>query len=104
MEIIIAIIVICVILFVVFNSNGQTYTIDDRSVLRNKIKVYAKTEIEKRNLSGSEIISTYVYKVGMVNFQYSYSTAIGLFNTVVNIVILFLVNWLSRKTTKTGLF
>ncbi len=56
------------------------------------------------NLSGSEIISTYVYKVGMVNFQYSYSTAIGLFNTVVNIVILFLVNWLSRKTTKTGLF
>lgn len=56
------------------------------------------------NISGSEIISTYVYKVGMQNFQYSYSTAIGLFNTVVNIVILLFVNWLSKKTTKTGLF
>lgn len=56
------------------------------------------------NQSGSEIISTYVYKVGMVNFQYSYSTAIGLFNTVVNIIILLFVNWLSRRITKTGLF
>lgn len=55
------------------------------------------------NLQGSEIISTYVYKVGMQNFQYSLSTAIGLFNTVVNVIILFLVNWLSRRTTKTGL-
>ncbi|EOH97677.1 ABC transporter permease [Enterococcus pallens] len=56
------------------------------------------------NLAGSEIISTYVYKVGMLNFQYSYSTAISLFNTVVNIVILLFVNWFSRRTTKTGLF
>ena len=40
------------------------------------------------NLAGSEVISTYVYKVGMLNFQYSYSTAIGLFNTVVNLIIL----------------
>ena len=37
------------------------------------------------NLAGSEIISTYVYKVGMINFQYSYSTAIGLFNTLVKL-------------------
>ncbi|MFY1068015.1 ABC transporter permease [Enterococcus sp. AD013-P3] len=56
------------------------------------------------NLQGSEIISTYVYKVGMQNFQYSLSTAIGLFNTVVNVIVLVFVNWLSRKTTKTGLF
>ncbi|MGX7198572.1 ABC transporter permease [Enterococcus nangangensis] len=56
------------------------------------------------NLQGSEIISTYVYKVGLQNFQYSLSTAIGLFNTVVNVLILFFVNWLSRRTTKTGLF
>lgn len=56
------------------------------------------------NLQGSEIISTYVYKVGLKNFQYSLSTAIGLFNTIVNVIILFFVNWLSRKTTKTGLF
>lgn len=56
------------------------------------------------NLAGSEIISTYVYKVGMVNFQYSYSTAIGLFNTVVNLIILLSVNWFSKRYTRTGLF
>lgn len=55
------------------------------------------------NLAGSEVISTYVYKIGMQNFQYSLSTAIGLFNTVVNIVILLLVNWMSKKLTKTSL-
>ena len=56
------------------------------------------------NLVGSEVISTYVYKVGMQNFQYSYSTAIGLFNTVVNLIILLSVNWFSKRYTKTGLF
>ena len=56
------------------------------------------------NLAGSEVISTYVYKVGMHNFQYSYSTAIGLFNTVVNLIILLSVNWFSKRYTKTGLF
>ena len=56
------------------------------------------------NLAGSEVISTYVYKVGMLNFQYSYSTAIGLFNTVVNLIILLSVNWFSKRYTKTGLF
>ena len=56
------------------------------------------------NLAGSEVISTYVYKVGMINFQYSYSTAIGLFNTVVNLIILLSVNWFSKRYTKTGLF
>ena len=49
------------------------------------------------NLAGSEVISTYVYKVGMLNFQYSYSTAIGLFNTVVNLIILLSVNWFSKR-------
>ena len=56
------------------------------------------------NLAGSEVISTYVYKVGMLHFQYSYSTAIGLFNTVVNLIILLSVNWFSKRYTKTGLF
>ena len=56
------------------------------------------------NLAGSEVISTYVYKVGMQNFQYSYSTAIGLFNTIVNLIILLSVNWFSKRYTKTGLF
>jgi putative aldouronate transport system permease protein len=55
------------------------------------------------NLAGSEIISTYVYKVGMQSFQYSLSTAISLFNTVVNLIILLSVNWFSKKMTKTSL-
>ena len=56
-----------------------------------------------QNSMGSEIISTYVYKVGMQSFQYSLSTAIGLFNTVVNLAVLLVVNWISKKTTDTGL-
>ena len=56
------------------------------------------------NLAGSESISTYVYKIGLQNFQYSLSTAIGLFNTVINIILLLGVNWISKKTTDTGLF
>lgn len=55
------------------------------------------------NLAASEIISTYVYKVGMQSFQYSLSTAIGLFNTVVNLIILLTVNWISKRATKTSL-
>lgn len=55
------------------------------------------------NISGSEIISTYVYKMGLQSSQYSLSTAIGLFNTLVNLVLLLSVNWISKKTTDTGL-
>lgn len=55
------------------------------------------------NLTGSEIISTYVYKLGMVNQQYSLSTAVGMFNTVVNVLVLVLVNQLSKKLTDTSL-
>ncbi|WP_179394678.1 ABC transporter permease [Lacticaseibacillus absianus] len=56
------------------------------------------------NMQGSEIISTYVYKIGLQNFQYSLSTAIGLFNTVINVILLLGVNWISKKTTDTSLF
>lgn len=56
-----------------------------------------------QNALGSEIISTYVYKIGMKSFQYSLSTAIGLFNTVVNLTVLLSVNWIAKKTTDTSL-
>ena len=55
------------------------------------------------NLPGSEIISTYVYRLGIVNQQYSLSTAVGLFNTVVNVAVLLTVNKLSKKATGNGL-
>lgn len=44
------------------------------------------------NLTASEIISTYVYKQGIVSGNYSYSTAVGLINTVINVVLLLIVN------------
>ena len=56
------------------------------------------------NLSTSDIISTYVYRVGLNNFQYSYSTAVGLFQSVVSLLMLLLVNWISRKVSETSLF
>ena len=57
-----------------------------------------------QNIMSSEIISTYVYKMGMQSMQYSLSTAIGLFNTVVNVIVLLLVNLMSRKLTDNSLF
>lgn len=56
------------------------------------------------NLTASEIISTYVYKMGLQSGQYSLSTAIGLFNTVVNVTILLIINYIAKKKTDTSLF
>ena len=56
------------------------------------------------NTDVSEIISTYVYKVGLQNAQYSFSTAVGLFNSVVNFVLLLTVNTLARRAADVSLF
>ncbi len=56
------------------------------------------------NLSVSEIISTYVYKVGLIDNNMSYSSAIGLFNTLVNMVMLIIVNTVSDKLSGNSLF
>lgn len=51
------------------------------------------------NLSASEIISTYVYKVGLIDGDFEFSTAVSLFNTVVNVTMLLIANKLSKKVT-----
>jgi putative aldouronate transport system permease protein len=56
------------------------------------------------NREASEVISSYVYEIGLVTHQYSYSAAIGLFNTVVNVLILLLVNAVAKKTTSVGIW
>ncbi len=56
------------------------------------------------NADASEIIATYVYKIGLLNRQFSYSTAISLFNTVINIIMLITANQISKKVANTGLF
>jgi putative aldouronate transport system permease protein len=57
-----------------------------------------------RNSSVSEIISIFVYKVGLVDGRYSFSVAIGLFNSVVNFVLLCTVNAISKKVGETALW
>ena len=49
------------------------------------------------NLETSEIISTYVYKKGLLDGDYGFSTAVGLFNTVINIILLISMNALVKK-------
>lgn len=56
------------------------------------------------NLPVSEIISTYVYKRGLVDMQFSFSTAVGLFNSVVNFALLFTANKLSQKFGESSLW
>ena len=59
------------------------------------------------NLSKSEIISTFVYKIGLgsgASNDYSYSTAIGMFNSVVNLLLISAVNWVSGKISENSLW
>ena len=56
------------------------------------------------NLSGSEVLSTFIYKMGLVSNQYSYSTAIGLFNTLINFAFLILANTVAKRASNTSIF
>ncbi|MDL2232287.1 ABC transporter permease subunit [Ruminococcaceae bacterium OttesenSCG-928-L11] len=56
------------------------------------------------NTRASDVISTYVYRIGMVNMEYSLSTAVGLFQSVVSLTMLILVNRISRKLSDTSLW
>lgn len=49
------------------------------------------------NAEVSEIIATYIYKVGLVSGQYGFSTAVGLFNSVINCILLLSVNKIAKK-------
>lgn len=56
------------------------------------------------NLDTSQVISTYVYELGLQSGQYSYASAIGMFNTVVNVCCLLLVNAVARRVSDVGLW
>ena len=56
------------------------------------------------NMAGSDVISTYVYRVGLADAQYSLSAAVGLFNSVINMVLLVIANVASRALTETSLW
>ena len=52
----------------------------------------------------ADIISTYVYRVGLLEQNFSYSTAIGLFNSLINFILLIVANKISRKVSETSLW
>lgn len=56
------------------------------------------------NVDASEVISAYTYKIGILQNQFSYSTAIGLFNMLINFAFLIVANQISRKVSNTGIF
>ncbi|MEZ2718771.1 sugar ABC transporter permease [Bacillus circulans] len=56
------------------------------------------------NMSASDVISTHIYRTGILGADYSYSTAIGLFESFVNLIILLLVNYTARKVNKVSLW
>ena len=56
------------------------------------------------NLDTSEVISTFVYKRGIVNSNYSFSAAVGLFNNIINVTMLLVTNKISKKVSETSLF
>lgn len=56
------------------------------------------------NLPVSEVIATYTYKIGILSSQFSYSTAIGLFNTLINFAFLVIANQISKRASDTSLW
>lgn len=56
------------------------------------------------NIQTSEVISTFVYKVGLVNAEYGFSTAVGLFNSVISLILLTVTNFVAKKLTDTGIW
>ncbi|MDN6234692.1 MAG: ABC transporter permease subunit [Bifidobacterium crudilactis] len=56
------------------------------------------------NITASEVISTYTYRIGILDNQFSYSTAIGLFNSVVNFVFLVMANAIAKRASNTSIF
>ena len=56
------------------------------------------------NLKSSEVIATYVYKSGIGSMQYGFSTAVGLFQNVINLTLVILINKVSKKLTEVSIF
>jgi putative aldouronate transport system permease protein len=56
------------------------------------------------NLPMSEVIQTYVYKIGLQQAQFSYSAAIGLFNSLINLVLLLTFNWVAKRAGQSTLW
>ncbi len=56
------------------------------------------------NMSASDVISTFVYRSGILEAQYSFSAAVGLFNSIINFILLVMVNRIAKKVSETSLW
>lgn len=56
------------------------------------------------NMSASDVISTFVYRSGILEAQYSFSAAVGLFNSIINFILLIMVNKIAKKVSDTSLW
>lgn len=54
--------------------------------------------------STADVISSYVYRVGLVQMDYSYGSAVGLFNSLINLVLIVGANWVSQRVNETSLW
>ncbi len=87
-------IITTIMIMLIFQISGMIKTGFDRIwILQNGL-----------NVSASEVFETYTYKLGIVNLQFSYSTAVGLVKSIVSIILLVSANAASRKITEESLF
>jgi putative aldouronate transport system permease protein len=56
------------------------------------------------NLGTSEVIATYVYKIGLLNANFGFATAVGLFNSIINVALLLIVNAIAKRVSSTSLW
>lgn len=56
------------------------------------------------NIESSNVIATFVYQAGLLDAQYSFAAAVGLFNAVINAILLVTVNYIARRTSETSLW
>lgn len=83
----------CVMLFILNMGSFMNVGMQKALLMQNSV-----------NLASSEIISTYVYKIGLLSGQFSYSTAIGLFEMVINVTLLLTANKIAKQVGQRGLF
>jgi len=60
--------------------------------------------VNPNTLETGDVISSFVYRRGILEFNFSYSAAVGLFNSIINFALLLVSNWLTKRLNQTGLF
>lgn len=56
------------------------------------------------NMSTSEVISTYVYKIGLLGANFSFSAAVDLFNSIINLILLITINYVAKRISESSLW